>query len=477
MKNLLIFLLLIAFVTSSCDSWLDLQPENEVVKEDFWKTQADVESVLWSAYKGVQDLHSGLIHMGEMRADELKTINSDVLLARYGLISASNYFADWAEWYKIIGFCNLIIAESQGVVEIDMNYNTEEHEANVAEAKAIRALAYFYVVRWWKDAPLITEPYDTDDQGFMKEKNTDEEILKFICEDLKKAAPKVKELYDEEWELYGRFTQVAAYTLLADICLYMEDYDNVLTYCDKVLSSGKKILEPSENWFELFMDDFSNESILEISFHKKYNQRNSLFELYGKNTSDYEFAHHYDVFNLYNENDIRGKLTYNDQTLQLEKYVTTLTADDQVLISQDNSDFNFKLYRLAEVYFMQAEAYIMKSQFDLAKKALGEITNRAGLGRTVDAGDTHDEMLRFLLEEKHREFCGEGKRWFDLLRVAKKENWKRKDVVIDMMLTYVRGVDVARIEVMLQNTYAYYFPIHKDELKLNKLLEQNPYYK
>jgi len=41
----------------------------------------------------------------------------------------------------------------------------------------------------------------------------------------------------------------------------------------------------------------------------------------------------------------------------------------------------------------------------------------------------------------------------------------------------INGIDAGRMEALYQNPYAYYLPIHADELKYNKELEQNPFYK
>ncbi|TKG96987.1 RagB/SusD family nutrient uptake outer membrane protein [Puteibacter caeruleilacunae] len=479
MKRIYIILAALMVFTSSCNSWLELEPENEVIKEDFWNTQEDVESVLWSAYSGMQKLHTEMLTMGEAKGDGVDVFNNATLQAvRLGMITADNETASWEDWYQIINFCNLIIAESEGVLDRDINYHMEEHHSLIAEAKTIRAFCYFYIVRLWKEAPLVTEAYDTDDQTFLKKKDTEETILEFCKQDLIDNLEYLKDSHTKEWEIYGRITKVAGQTLLADICLYKEDYQEAITYCDQVLNNRFKALEDGEDWFELFMDEFSNESIFEIAFDKSKDQKNGLYGIfYNNNKPVFTYAEHWSRKKLFADNDIRGeKASYNKANSYILKYVSTLPTKP-VYISSSASDFNYKIYRLAEVYFMKAEAHVMLEQYDQAKQLMGVIRERAGLGNAVSVTSNVEQWLDFLLEEKLREFLGEGKRWFDLLRIGKKNNWQRKDLIIRTLMEYVPGADAAKVESMLQNPYAYYLPIHKNELEYNNLLEQNPYYK
>lgn len=80
------------------------------------------------------------------------------------------------------------------------------------------------------------------------------------------------------------------------------------------------------------------------------------------------------------------------------------------------------------------------------------------------------------MDERAREFVGEGKRWFDLLRVAQRDQYKYKEYLIEQVLLGVSGASTPVIRSLLLNENAHYLPIHADELKYNKLLVQNPYY-
>ena len=53
--KIILFFIVVAVITTGCDNWLELKPENEIVLEDFWKSKADVESVLAGCYKSLSE--------------------------------------------------------------------------------------------------------------------------------------------------------------------------------------------------------------------------------------------------------------------------------------------------------------------------------------------------------------------------------------------------------------------------------------
>jgi hypothetical protein len=82
-------------------------------------------------------------------------------------------------------------------------------------------------------------------------------------------------------------------------------------------------------------------------------------------------------------------------------------------------------------------------------------------------------MEELVLKERRRELLFEGKRWFDLVRMARRDgNTERLSQLV--LLKYTENVSAVRIKLADMN--AIYWPILKDELKINTLLKQNPAY-
>ena len=74
------------------------------------------------------------------------------------------------------------------------------------------------------------------------------------------------------------------------------------------------------------------------------------------------------------------------------------------------------------------------------------------------------------------EFAAEGKRWYDLLRLGKQQNFKYKSEFISLITENNNTTGSKWINSVLSNEYAWFLPISEDDINTNKYLEQNPYY-
>ena len=101
------------------------------------------------------------------------------------------------------------------------------------------------------------------------------------------------------------------------------------------------------------------------------------------------------------------------------------------------------------------------------------ISSRTDTLKMADYVTSKMEIENLLLEERHREFMFEGKRWFDLVRIARRDgnNTRLSTLVIRK---YINNVNA--IKIKLANPDRIYFPYAKSELKVNPLLKQNPAY-
>ena len=95
-------------------------------------------------------------------------------------------------------------------------------------------------------------------------------------------------------------------------------------------------------------------------------------------------------------------------------------------------------------------------------------------GNPFVAGD--DDPIEAVLKERLRELMYEGKRWYDLLRFGRSQNFKYKDQFINMIIENNSTVSASWIRSVLKNTDAWYLPISQGEIDSNPNLIQNPYY-
>ena len=141
------------------------------------------------------------------------------------------------------------------------------------------------------------------------------------------------------------------------------------------------------------------------------------------------------------------------------------------------SDSHWIYYRYSDILLMKAEALVEKNDRSNALTLIKQVSSRAGVTLLdTEIPDTKQDYENFILSERLREFVGEGKRWFDLLRNAKRDNYAKKDLLINILLQNVGAKDQTTFRSKLSDPNSYYLPIYYDELQKNKLLTQNPYY-
>ena len=125
---------------------------------------------------------------------------------------------------------------------------------------------------------------------------------------------------------------------------------------------------------------------------------------------------------------------------------------------------------------MKAEALSQLGRFNEARNIINEIRDRAGVS-PISIQDSRIAYEDAILEERALELAFEGKRWFDLMRMGRRDNFARKDKLVDAIIKNVPSTQKRILGSKLTNPLGWYMPIYKNELERNLNLEQNPYYK
>lgn len=498
MKKIKIFLfsVLVMAAFPACNDYLDLYPDNAQTSDQYWNSKGDVEKVVAAGYVKLRESVGDIFMWGEARGTGLNFYNTseDIPKAATEIrnlqMRNSNTYCKWGSMYKVINMANSVLKFAPEVMEKDPSFTREEMNGYFSEAYFQRALAYFYLIRTFKDVPFIKEPYVNDDLSFDFPQSTEEEILSDLKDDLvNKALPSAKEYYPEINDAFplntkGRATVWSIYALLADIYLWEGDYDNCIKYCTYLIESGRHGLIGKDKWFQNFYPGNSNESIFEIQYDNVRGQTNKFLEwfdskfYYGVSLQTRMFLDNTTMLGdvrgsggtyfFYGLNPAVWKYLGKDFYSVIQGQRSTSTENDQ----------NFIIYRLAEIYLMRAEAYIMKGQdtYQDAIEDIGAVRSRAGIEEVLATKSSEREMLIFLLDERQREFCAEAKSWFDLLRVAKRNNYEYLEFMISEVINTVAPGNYDIVRSKLMNVGSHYLPIHVDEMQANKLLKQNSYY-
>ncbi|QZT37293.1 RagB/SusD family nutrient uptake outer membrane protein [Halosquirtibacter xylanolyticus] len=489
MKQYIKHFVWIVFITiiSGCDSWVDSPPENGLIKEKFWKSEQDVESALIDSYATLQKNINILFLHGEVRSDQLSFYRAPGYYQqlRSGRIIDNNKMCNWSFLYKVINQASAVVENAPTAAENDKNFLDVERDALIAEARFIRSLAYFYLVRIWKEVPILPYSYETDNNGFELNKSSEKEVLDYIITDLKLSLPHIKHAFSEAWENHGRGTVYAVHSLLADTYLWRDDegdLDLALEHCKSVFADSKRGLLSSDQWFSIFSEGNTAEGIFEIQCENLQGQSGPWYKLF-LNAERPEFIFNKKLqdkdFSIYDETDIRGEnATYNSETGLILKYITPDPTIVPLKYYPNRQQYtcNFIVYRAADIILMMAEIYAEKGMYKESMEQINKIRNRANATEITTLEESVTAYEDYILYERTRELYGEGKSWFDLLRIAKRNNYARKQMIIDKVLTSVSPIDQASVESALQDEYAFYLPISRNELVYNQQLIQNPFY-
>lgn len=217
-------------LTTSCD--VELMPLNEVVLENYWTEKTDVENVLNSCYTAMQSSTwmERVLVWGEVRSDNID-VGPDVPNGIKNIIKGNlvytNDMCKWGSLYNVINYCNTLIYYAPKVAEKDPNLTTSDLNSYLAQAKAVRALNYFYLVRSFKDVPFSFDPSIDDTQDYVVPATDGTKILDTLILDLEACKDQAPVRYTTETSsttLYsknsGRMTRQGIYALLADIYLW-----------------------------------------------------------------------------------------------------------------------------------------------------------------------------------------------------------------------------------------------------------------
>lgn len=547
--NNIIIALGASFGLTSCSDFLDILPLNDVVLENYWTEKSDVTSNVNGCYEALEinECINRLGLWGEIRSENMRlgtNVPNEVNEILKENILPSNPYCSWAAIYDVINRCNTVCLYAPGVQAIDPNYTEDEMKSDMAQASAIRALCYFYLIRTFRDVPYSKEPSIDDAQRYIIPASSFETVLDTCIADLEKVKDDAVRRYyaDDSNNAYrnsSRITRQAIYALLADMYLWKGDYDKCIHYCDLVLDFKRNqydemvirngaptdialfgdipmILDKpvgttqcGNSYNSIFGSGNSFESIFEIYFRTNTTRLNTWvgrFYVDGANSNngylsapdflrkDVAVGNH----TIFKKTDCRAyssvgvdgsryfiskyvyqNVSFKNQNITSEKDLGLMTSKGTPTVS------NWIFYRLSDVILMKAEAEIERGAEDGYKKAFALIntvnkrandvtnTSRSDTLKMEDYVSSKESMEELLLAERHREFLYEGKRWFDLVRFARRDG--NNDRLITLATRkYIENVNA--IKIKLANPNIIYFPYSKSELKANPLLKQNPAY-
>jgi hypothetical protein len=308
---------------------------------------------------------------------------------------------------------------------------------HVGEAKFLRALAYFDLVRIWGDVPLVTAPISIN-EGYARKREKVETIYKdLIIPDLLDAESKLPVNYTGLD--VGRATKGAARSILGRVYLTVKDFVKAEAKLQEVTKMSYALLPNYNDLFNYTRDEHHSEYIFDIEyqdgglgigsgFSNKFLPKSAGSEadlFYGvkggageQNTPTVEY------FNAFDPNDKRRDVTvakgYLDNNGVFKGFIQIATFTKKYLAvtpAINDSKVNWKVIRYGDVVLMYAEALNENGKTAEAIPYINMIRQRAGLPLYTTLSQA--EARTNIYNERRFELGMEGVRWFDLVRTGR----------------------------------------------------------
>ena len=473
-----ISLLSVAF--TSCQDFLSETPYDFYDEQDFYTNIEELELAVNGAYEVLSQKmtygHFMLVNDCDTDWSHIKGSGTGQVardLGHYNIYTSHTWIEEaWGYYYAGIDRVNRIMANKDRVAQPD-DESKSVFKRLIAEARLLRGICYFDLVRMWGDVPLKLTPSDKTENFAMT--RTDREIVYQQIVDDMQAAVNDLPWHDELSSYEGRPTKGAAMGLLARAYLYwagyslrqngnmersdnyMEYYTHVKNICAELINSHhhalnssyervfknvcENILEPKEVMYEVqfFNPSGEDEHSSKIgSYNSPEIDRNSSYGLGNSFIKTTHFA-----YDLYEPEDLRRetaiatfKIDANDNIIEIPRSKSYTWAPGKWRRNWipgppkdlENMDINFILLRYSDILLMYAEAVNeVDGHLDqLGLECLNQVRRRAygydplatnsAIDLTLADFPTQQSVRDYLYIERPRELCFEGFHRFDLIR-------------------------------------------------------------
>ncbi|MCC8408096.1 RagB/SusD family nutrient uptake outer membrane protein [Mucilaginibacter sp. UR6-1] len=499
MKKILYITLLFLVALTGCNKILDKDSVRVVGEKNMWNKLEDARAGIMGVYaltRAALSDNNGHWIYGDVRTGEfmspnrqdLKAVTTNQLNASYPTIDA---LSDWTRFYAVINSANIFLERIGEIQAVDRRYTENNMIVDMAQARLLRAFAYFYMVRIWGDVPFIVSSHDGKFEN--KPRESQAKILVWVEQELLAAAADLPFIYsagDEQQpgsyygETDGRWggalaTKNSAYAILAHVAAWQGNYDDVATYAK-------------------FVEDNYGKS--RIGYQSTNDLTNSNGYFYNKNTSqmfgfnsdwghiDGSVTGHIEELTLaqpvitksipdiYMPKDTIIKVfdQLNDDRFSLdtlgqprsERYFTNFNGKYPIfskikVIQGGTTDPNFRYFtsaliftRLEDIVLLRAEALAVLGDQNGAINEVVNIMSRRGINNIF----INSDVIDLVFEERRRELMGEGHRWYDLVRYNK-----------------IKQNNAAFMQLI--NSQGIYWPVSRKLISQNNQLTQNPYWK
>ncbi|MGX5819764.1 RagB/SusD family nutrient uptake outer membrane protein [Chitinophaga lutea] len=488
MKRIFLSLSAIAILLGGAgchDSLLNMTPGSSLTTSNFYKTSAEINQAVLGVYSTLQSRKQTDYVLMEAPSDNLYmstvspitgSFDVDNLVVNPENVVVANF---WDATYSGIFRANQVLLN----IDNPKDYTGVAKDQYTGEAKFMRALFYFDLVRVYGGVPLVTTQISIT-EARNQARATADQIYDQIVADLTDAVAKLPAAM-----VKGRASKGAATALLGKVYIYRKDYPNAMTYLGKAVTDFGYDLVP--NFASLWSP--ATEDNIETIFQMKY------IESTNGQTLSTSFIPNGGVYNIVDRGNETALPSWSLNKLFVagdkrkantitDLYVAPTRPNDPPqfypYVSKyatkhpyNNSGLDLPVIRFADVLLLHAEALYNSNDKDGALKALNRVRQRAfgDASHNYAAADiaTPDAFLNKLLLERQLELAYENERWFDLVRTGKFTTVMEQEERL-----YNDATQTPLVTDLSPKAYMAVFPIPQRQIdQYNKdVLKQNPDY-
>jgi tetratricopeptide (TPR) repeat protein len=494
MRNYCIFIILFLLLTTGCKKFLDEQSQNLQYANDWKKLEEVLDGDGYMPHSLTMPTNSYMEEPKPMYFPWLNVMDDDITefvrspyyydarddvfgfytwQANPFVTKTYSLFNDdtWSKTYVNINAVNIIADKA-----IKLNDNPAELKRIRGEALFLRANYYFYMVNVY--APAYNKASATKDPGvplkiteYVEDhffsRSTVDSVYRQMVADLNEAEGLLEGVTQSS--LYHADVN-AVNILQSRIHLYMQDWANAIVAADKVISRKPMLYNlATYKTHSSFLATSSPESVFTQG-------GNAMIFMMPENVPKC-FQPTDELMNLYQPTDLRRSAFFEIDNQGKFRYTKMYRSNTYNVLPTEVFSDNFFL-RNAEAYLNKAEAAAMLGKTADATAALDKLLQARFLPADyTPVNFSGAELVNFIRDERRRELCFEGHRWFDLKRYAVNEKYPFSKTIVHPYSDVVYGSApfLKAILTLQPGDPDYMVPIPASAILFNQgVLKQNP---
>ncbi len=460
-KKISFYFLIATVIFCSCAKQLEQNDPQSFSDENAYQTIKDLQLGVNGAFGGystkINDLWKNSLTSDEGKIGEDNAGSGGITYRlQYGAdnTSGGDVVSGFFGTYGLIDQVNRVLPHVDDVT----GGTTERKNELKADLLALRAISHFDLLE------AFSKKYDPNGLGIAimtkfdasakPKRNTMGEVIAQVQQDLSTAKDLLPAVTASNFSdtVFNKLN-IAAYQ--ARISLYIGDYDAAIAYSSEVINSGIRPLANGSDYADIWTDDSYSESLFRIRFEAS----TALGSLWTGGGNAAQIAPSDKLTNSYEASDVRLNTFIGLNGLG-HRYVKKYSIS-----SRGPRAVDLKACRTSEMYLIRAEAYAKAASPNIAAGAADLNLLRSNrIGGYVDENfPSAAALITAVLQERFKELCFEGQRFYDL---------KRNDLPLERDAS-----DASPAWQSLQpGSYLFTYPIPFDEIQANPNAVQNEGY-